>query len=502
MNLRGILAGAGLVAVGATSALVATNVNVSWGQRAIASPANPAPAASSSSSASAGGVSDARALSRTFTQVAQQVSPSVVRISVSKSPKLVRQGRGGPGLDPFSRFFGPGGPDGDEGFGGFSQRMPKQRGTGSGVVIDNRGYILTNNHVVDDADEVVVNFLDGKSVPGKVVGTDPKSDLAVVKVDGVTVKAAKFANSDKLEVGEWVVAIGNPLGLDHTVTVGVVSAKNRYGFQAAQYEDFIQTDASINPGNSGGPLVDLDGNVIGINTMIAGIGTGIGFAVPSVMAQPIAEQLIAGGKVRRAYLGIAMQDVTPELQKTLGATAPSKGALVNEVNPGSPAEKAGLRPGDVIVDIDGAAVDGSKAVQRNVLNRRVGQALSIGVFRDGQSIKLGATAGEAPGEGGGKVAAGGGAAGATRDLQLQTLTPQVAERMGLDKRARGAVIADVKDGSAAAEAGVREGDILVEVDRRPVTNADEAQRALGAARPNGHLLRIQRGSTAMYVVVP
>ncbi len=500
MQTRSLFAGLGLVALGATSALVATNLNVSWGQRAVASPqSNPSESPSSNPSYAPQGVSEARALSRTFTQVAQQVSPAVVRISVSKSPKLVRQ-RGG---SPFDFFFDPGGQDGNP-FGGgegFSQRMPKQRGTGSGVVIDTRGYILTNNHVVDSADEVTVNFLDGKSVPGKVVGTDPKSDLAVVKVEGVAVKAAKFANSDKLEVGEWVVAIGNPLGLDHTVTVGVVSAKGRYGFQQGQYEDFIQTDASINPGNSGGPLVDLDGNVVGINTMIAGMGTGIGFAVPSAMAQPIAEQLIASGRVRRPYLGIVMQDLTPELQRSLGTTAPHKGALVNQVEPGSPADKAGIKPGDLIVDVDGAAVDGSKAVQRNVLKGRVGQALQIGIYRDGSQIKLAATAGELPGASSPQARTGGGAA-KSQDLSFQTLTPPLAEQLGFDKRARGAIVSDVRDGSAAAEAGVREGDLLVEIDRRPVTSAEDAQRALASTRPNGHLLRLQRGAAALYIVVP
>src|SRR5262249_20573532 len=257
-------------------------------------------------------ISDARMLSRTFAQVASQLSPSVVRIGITK-------GGGGGGKThgrrsnpfegtPFERFFG----DNDDEGGGFGGPQPKQKGLGSGVVIDKKGYILTNNHVVEDADDVKVTFVDGKTVTGKVVGTDPNTDIAVVKVDGVAVQPAKLGDSDKLQVGEWVIAIGNPFGLDHTVTVGVLSAKNRSGFQGGgHYEDFLQTDASINPGNSGGPLVNLDGEVVGINTMIAGIGTGIGFAVPSTVFKSVAEQLIHGGKLRPPYTAIPIHQVPP-----------------------------------------------------------------------------------------------------------------------------------------------------------------------------------------------
>ena len=327
MNRRKTAFGAGLVALGAAAAVAATHVHLSWGPAAQAAPVIVAEAKPALPPPSASQVADARALSRTFAQVAAQLSPSVVRISITKTVKMRGRGRNPFSGTPFDRFFG--GPDDDDG--GGEMQGPKQRGTGSGVVIDKKGYILTNNHVVEDADEVKVSFGDGKTVSGKVIGTDPKSDLAVVKVDNVDVQPARLGDSEKVSVGEWVIAIGNPFGLDHTVTVGVLSAKNRSGFDSGHYEDFLQTDASINPGNSGGPLVDLDGEVIGINTMIAGIGTGIGFAVPSSMAKPITEQLIKNGRVRRPYLGVMMQDITPELSKRLGNGAPEKGALVGQV---------------------------------------------------------------------------------------------------------------------------------------------------------------------------
>jgi serine protease Do len=431
----------------------------------------------------------ARSLSRTFSLVAAQVSASVVRISVSKS--------GGKAFSPFrgtplEKFFGD--PD---------LPGPKQQGTGSGVVIDAKGYILTNNHVVEGADEVKVGFLDGRTVTGKVVGTDPKSDLAVVKVEGVEVRVAPLGDSDKAQIGEWVIAVGNPFGLDHTVTVGVLSAKNRSLLGGGRYEDFLQTDASINPGNSGGPLVNLDGEVIGINTMIAGIGTGIGFAVPTSMAKPIAEQLIRDGRVRRPYLGILMQDVTPEIRKTLGSGAPENGALVSEVNPDSPAEKAGVKPGDVIASIDGRAVDGSKAVQRTVLSKRIGQTLDLGVWRDGKSVKLSPTTGELPSDDKDQVRADARDPGRARiGMSLQTLTPEVAGRLGVDRGTRGVVVTRVLAGSPAEEAGMREKDVILDVNGKRVSTAEEAVRLLSTARPGGHLLRVKRDEGAVFVVIP
>lgn len=226
--------------------------------------------------------------------------------------------------------------------------------------------------------------------------TDPRSDIAVVKVSGAPMTAARLGDSDKLAVGDWVIAVGNPFGLDHTVTVGVLSARNRSGLTRGNDEDFLQTDASANPGNSGGPLLNLDGEVIGINTAIAGIGTGIGFAVPSSMVRPIAEQLIASGVVRRPYLGIRVQDLSRELRATLGDRAPAHGALVSQLESGSPAARAGVKPGDVVTSLDGKPVDGSSALQRLVLQKTIGQAVQLGVWRDGATVQLAVKTAELP----------------------------------------------------------------------------------------------------------
>ncbi|HEX9103960.1 MAG TPA: trypsin-like peptidase domain-containing protein, partial [Polyangia bacterium] len=279
MKKRTVVGGLALVSLGAAAAVATSHVQIHWGPTALAAPVVQAEVKPALPPPSKEQISDARMLSRTFAQVASQLSPSVVRISVTKGGGgNVRRNTGHRGSPfegtPFERFFGGGGDD-EEGFGG---AQPKQKGLGSGVVIDKRGYILTNNHVVDDADDVKVSFVDGKTVPGKVVGTDPNTDIAVVKVDGVAVQAAKIGDSEKLQVGEWVIAIGNPFGLDHTVTVGVLSAKSRSGFQGGgHFEDFLQTDASINPGNSGGPLINTRGEVIGINTAMNAQAQGIGF---------------------------------------------------------------------------------------------------------------------------------------------------------------------------------------------------------------------------------
>jgi serine protease Do len=328
-------------------------------------------------------------------------------------------------------------------------------------------------------------------------------DLALVKVNDKNLVAARFGDSDRLAVGEWVIAIGNPYGFDHTVTVGVISAKGRSGIGAGPYEDFLQTDAAINPGNSGGPLVNLDGEVVGVNTAIKGVGTMIGFAIPASMAKPVSAQLIATGHVQRPHLGIFMQDVTQELSQGLGRGAPSKGAIVGQLEEGSPAAKAGVQPGDVIVKVNGQPVDSSKAVQRAVLGSSLGKKLSLEVWRNGKALTLAAMPasdgekGETEPVAGGEEQDGGGKLG----LELQSLTPDLAQRLGV-KEPRGAVVAGVRDGSPAAEAGIREGDVIVEVDRQKVTTAEEAQHALVARREGGHLLRVKRGGGALYVVVP
>jgi serine protease Do len=441
-------------------------------------------------------VPEARQVGNSFAAVAQRLAPAVVRITVREAmPRRNPSGlRGNPFEGtPFEEFFG----DLPE-----LQQAPQTRvGMGSGVVIDDKGNILTNQHVVENARDVRVTFADGKELDAKVMGTDPKTDLAVVHVDGAAVSPARFGNSENMQVGQWVMAIGNPFGLDHSVTVGVLSAKGRYGFAAGKLEDFLQTDASINPGNSGGPLINLDGEVIGINTMIAGIGTGVGFAVSAAIAQPISQQLIAHGRVVRAYVGISMQSLTPELRQALGKAAPEKGALVSEVEKGSPAEKAGLQPGDIVLAIGGKATADSREVQQAVLAHGVGEDVSVSIWRDGKQSEISVHTAELP-EGssvspnvdrnGGQEQLG---------LTLQTLTPELAQQLELGPSTRGAVITAVRPDSAAADAGLQTGDVIVSVDRKPVTEAAAAAQSLRAPRSGGHLLRVQRGQRSMFVVI-
>jgi serine protease Do len=497
---------------GALITLACTRVKVSWDQHASAA----APLAGVSSAAvspalpppSKAQLEETRSISHTFAQVAEQVSPSVVSIRVAKKQKMRMMHRGSPfGRElPFSPFGFPfGGPDDDDDSAD-EPSGPVQRGAGSGVVIDERGYILTNNHVVGEADDIKVQFQDGKELPAKIVGTDSRSDLAVISVDtkAYPVKPARLGDSERLMVGEWVIAIGNPFGLDHTVTVGVISAKGRSGIANSKgnYQDFLQTDASINPGNSGGPLVNLSGEVIGINTAILGPGgnIGIGFAVPSDMAKPVVRDLIASGKVRRPYLGISMQEMPQDMAKAMGG--PEKGALVQSLTPSGPAEKAGVRRGDIIIKVDGRAITSSRDVQRQVLQRHVGDPIALEVWRDGKVVGVNAKAGELPGDDspGGGAGEDHGSAKAKLGLSLQNMSPGMADRLGL-KVSSGVLIAGIKAGSPAAEANLMRGDVLLEVDRRPVKNVEEATRLLSTDHPGGHVLLVQRGDTAMFILI-
>jgi len=317
------------------------------------------------------------------------------------------------------------------------------------------------------------------------------------------VQPATWGDSDKLQVGEWVIAIGNPFGLDHSVTVGVLSAKGRYGFAPGKLEDFLQTDASINPGNSGGPLVNLDGQVVGINTMIAGLGTGVGFAVSASMAKPIAQQLIEHGKITRPYIGILMQSLTPNLRQAIGEKVPDKGAVVAQVMEKSPAKEAGVQVGDVVLRVDGQATADSREVQRAVLGKKVGDKIELAVWRDGKEVKIPVKTSterdsapttasvERTDREGGKIG-----------LSLQTLTSEMAGRLDLQDDTKGAVVTVVKPGSPAQEAGFREGDVLVDVDRHAVASAGDAADRLQEKRDGGHLVRVLRAGGALFLAIP
>ena len=410
-----------------------------------------------------------------FADLAKNLGPSVVNIRVTKMEKV-----SGPGLPM------PEGPYGEL-FKHFFQDQPQQprsfrtQGAGSGFIINKEGYILTNNHVVEGAQEVTVTLADKQEYKARVVGLDPKTDLAVLKVDPrEPLSAVILGNSDQLQVGEWVLAIGNPFGLSNTVTSGIVSAKGRV-IGAGPYDDFIQTDAAINPGNSGGPLFNLKGEVVGINTAIIPQGQGIGFAVPIDVARPLIPQLVSKGEVTRGYLGVTIQSLTPQLTKSLNLGS-TKGALVGDVNGGSPAEKAGIRRGNVIVGLNQEKVDTPHDLALLVANTQVGQEVTVKVLRDG-APKLVPVKIEKMG---------------SEKARTEEPTPLTQGKWGLglqdrpsgeagQKADRGVMVANVQPGSPADRAGVHQGDLLLEVNRKPVNSAGEAKEMISRAKDKDSL---------------
>jgi Do/DeqQ family serine protease len=410
------------------------------------------------------------AMEQAFTAVADRVTPAVV--NVSTTPR--RPVAGGPD-DPqrFRDYFG------DEFYERYFKRRPREepRATGSGVIVDPSGYILTNNHVIENAQDITVRLSDSRKFTATLVGRDPKTDLAVLKVEApAPLPAAELGDSSRLRVGQWVVAIGNPFGLDRTVTVGIVSATARTRVGVATYENFIQTDASINPGNSGGPLLSLDGRVVGINTAIVAAGQGIGFSIPANEARTVMAQLIARGRVVRGWLGIVIQDVTDELSASFGVRE-REGVLVADVMKGGPAEAAGLRPGDVIVRFGGTKIHEVPDLQRRVANVAPGQSVPLVVVRDRASTTVRVKVGEMPADE--PVAASLERTPEGFGLQVEPLTPEAGERLGLPFTA-GLLVTDVATGGPGDRAGLRRGDVILEVDRQPVHDAPSLQRSLVA----------------------
>jgi len=440
-------------------------------------------------------VSEAPMVPANFSDLAEKVRPGVVNLQVVKKIKNVDFGpRGNPFGDsnPFGDFFGP-----------FFQGNPppggyKQQGVGSGFVISQDGYIVTNNHVVEDADQIKVKLANGKEYEGKVVGRDPKTDLAVVKINGASdLHPLKLGNSEDLKVGSWVVAVGSPFGLEQTVTAGIVSAKGRV-IGSGPYDNFIQTDASINPGNSGGPLINMKGEVVGINTAIIAEGKGIGFAIPVNMAREIIPQLEQKGHVTRGWLGVSIQEITPELAKSMGLKE-TKGALVAQVVSDSPAEKAGIEQGDVITEFDGKAVTDSKDLPRLVASTPVGKAVTVKLSREGKTTERQVKLGEMEEKG---VAVSKGASShKALGVGVQSLTPEIAKELGV-KKGSGVVVTRVEPGSAAAEAGIQTGDVIQEVNRKPVKNAEDfVQKVEKAKEKDSVLLLIQRGQNNLFAAV-
>jgi serine protease Do len=475
-------------------------------------PAVPTPAAAANSAVTpkTEAPNEARALSRAFSNVARALGPSVVRIEVevARSPR----GRGrmpapnpnddeGDGF-PFRHFFqfGPGG-------------MPEPtpaHGVGSGFIIGTNGDIVTNRHVVQGATKVTVTMNDGKEYTARVVGKDAQTDVAVVRLEKPpgNLTVARLGDSEKLEVGEWVVAVGSPLGLEQTVTAGIISGKGRPGrhvqMSGKRVRGYIQTDAKINPGNSGGPLVNLEGEVVGVNTLIqVGAGGAYGFAIPVNEVRRVAQLLIKEGRVRYPYLGLLLTDVKDldEAGKAkLGKPLPPTGAVVAELTPGGPAGKAGVRPGDVITDVNNQKVKGASDVVDYVSGQSIGARVTLRYLREGKPAESQVVLGELPDEDrpGGEAA---GLAPGKIGLGLQTLTPDVASSLGLDRGTRGAVITEVLPGSPAAESGLRPGDVIVEVDRKPVASSDDAVGALRTPQKSGHLLRIRSGNGTRFVTI-
>jgi serine protease Do len=429
-----------------------------------------------------------------FVDLAKKAKPAVVNISVEQTVK-------GPGNAPFRSPFNENDPFHDffERFFNEQQgpREYKQRGLGSGFIIDKDGYILTNNHVVSHSDKILVKMADNKEYSAKVIGSDPKTDLALIKIEPKEpLIALPLGDSDKLEVGEWVIAIGNPFGLEHTVTAGIVSAKYR-NINMGPYDNFIQTDASINRGNSGGPLLNTRGEVVGINAVIMsdGMGSGsvgIGFAIPVNMAKDLLPQL-KEGKVVRGWLGVLIQEITPDLKEKFNLKE-NKGALVADVNPDGPADKAGIKRGDVITTFDGKEVNGFKDLPLIVSKTPVGKTVSVEVLRKGEKksfkVKVGELKeGEEP-----KVA--GEESQTDLGLAVQELTPELARKMGI-KDAKGLVVTQVEKNSPADDAEFKAGDVIREIDQKEVQNIEEFNKIIKGYKKGDTILFLveRKGNT-------
>jgi serine protease Do len=381
-----------------------------------------------------------------------------------------------------------------------AERVPNSPNSGSGVIVDPDGHIVTNNHVVGDATEVEVRLSDKTKLYAQVIGKDQDTDLAVLKVStDRPLPSAKFGDSGTVKVGQWVMAVGNPFGLERTVTLGVVSGIGRENINLSRYENFIQTDASINPGNSGGPLFNLRGEIIGINTAIINFAQGIGFAIPSNMAKHVIQQLIARGKVVRAWLGVGIQPLTPELAKQFGVTE-GEGVLVNEVFEKDPAAAAGIKPGDVITKVDGATVDTPNKLSRVVAVLPPGASATVEVVRDGKRLSLSVALTERR-----ESAIVASLPHLRTELKLgidvQDLTASLAEKFKLHE-SRGVLIAKVDTGSLAQAEGLREGDLIKEVNRVEVSSVVDFAAAVAKAKRNETiLLRVLRENRAFYVVL-
>ncbi len=447
------------------------------------------------------GIESLRESGKAFRSVAKQVSPAIAFIQVEKevTQKSVQNPfEGTPFGDEFMRrFFG-------QQYQRSPQNTPKRRasGQGSGFLISDDGYIMTNNHVVGGADKVTVQLLDGREYDAKIIGTDPPTDVALIKIDAdEKLPYLKLGNSDQLEVGDWVLAFGNPFGLSHTLTAGIVSAKGRSGIGLNDYENFIQTDAAINPGNSGGPLVNLDGEVVGMNTAIfsrSGGYMGIGFAIPINMAERIRTQLIENGSVQRGRIGVYIQDLDKDLAESFGIDQRS-GILIAQVMDDSPAQKAGLKQGDIVLELNGDKVSKVANFRNRVSLTKPGTKVKLLILRDGKKQTIKVEVGAL--EDNPKTAA----AGRTDQLPelgmtLQKLTPELAEQLGYEN-AKGVVVTAVEDDSLAARAGIQRGDLIEEINRTVVSSPNQVKQLIAKSKKKTILLLVRQGDASRYLAL-
>lgn len=442
----------------------------------------------------ASAVGEGKGTPLSFADLYEKVKPAVVNISTTRT---VRSGGvfSPFGDSPLERFFG------DEFFERFFGDVPrrefKQQSLGSGFLISSDGYIFTNNHVVEKAEKIIVKLSDGRQFDAKVVGRDAKTDIALIKIKAEKLPAAEIGDSEKVRVGDWVIAIGNPFGLEHTMTAGIVSAKGRV-IGAGPYDNFIQTDASINPGNSGGPLFSLDGKVIGINTAIVAQAQGIGFAIPINMAKSILPDLKAKGKVTRAWLGISVQDVTEDMAKVLKLKS-REGAIITETFKDDPADRAGLKPGDVVTEINGKKIKDSHELLLTIASLPVGEKITVKVVRDGKEMTFYVTVTERKEEK--EIASAREGAKDKFGLVVQNITPQMARELGLKKR-QGVIVVAVEEGSPAEEVGIQPQDIILQVNRVPVNSVSDYMREMSKRSvKEGIAFLIKRGNSTFFITI-
>jgi serine protease Do len=430
----------------------------------------------------------------TYAPMLKSVLPSVVNISSSKVVKARAEGMEQLQMDPmFRQFFGNGG-----------MEVPKDRrekALGSGVIVSPEGYILTNNHVVDGATDVTVMLSDKRELKARIVGTDPKTDVAVLKVDGNSFSPITIGDSSKVEVGDVAIAIGNPFGVGQTATRGIISAKGRGGLGIEDYEDFLQTDAPINPGNSGGALVNDRGELVGINTAIisheSGGNQGIGFAIPSNLVRQVMDQILKNGKVVRAYLGILPQDVTPSMAKAFGEKE-ARGVVVGDVTPSSPAQENGIQRGDVLLELNGKPIGSANELRMAISMAAPGTSVKVKLLRNGNEREMTVKLAEMPTETAKLNSNENGGSKALDGVEVTTLSPQIAEELRLPAGTTGVVVSGVDPSSKMADAGLRRGDVIQEVNHQTVKNVSEFQNALKKSGDDP-LLLVNRGGRTLFI---